>query len=132
MVRGRWDDPSVDRSFYLETAKYIRDHTDRDDRVIVSGGGQGLLALSRRLPPSAWAIDLSMMSLMRYPERRPDVIEKLRQQPPRLVIETLRQPVALHDYWPDFESRYHLVKTCAKDDKKHYGSFGARIWELKK
>jgi hypothetical protein len=132
MVWGDWDDPSVNRSYYLTVANYLRQNTTPDDRIVVSGGGQPLLALSRRLPPSATAMDLTFMSLMRYADRRPDVVDMLRRDPPRIVIETLRFPVPLDEFWPDFESRYRLAKTFAPDDKKHYSGFGVRVWELKK
>ncbi len=72
MVWGDWDDPSVNRSYYLTVANYLRQNTTPDDRIVVSGGGHPLLALSRRVPPSATAFDLTYMSAMRYADRRPE------------------------------------------------------------
>ncbi len=130
MVWGDWNHPAVARSAYLEQAKYIRDNTSPDDRVVVSGAYEVLYPLSGRLPPSAFTCDLTFMSCMRYPERRPELVEQLRQHPPRLVIETLRFPVELKDYWPDFDERYCLAKEFPLDESKHYGGHGARVWEL--
>ena len=132
MVWGRWDDALVEKSLYLEVAKYIRDTTTADDRVVVSGLQFVLLPLSGRLPPSAATADLTVMSELGYPERRPDLMKMLRQHPPRLVYETLRlsSPVPLTDFWPDFEQRYRLARTFPKNDRQHYG-MGARVWELK-
>ncbi len=130
MLWGHWDHPSVERSFYLEVAKYIRDKTTPEDRIVVSGFAHVLFPLSDRLPPSASSFDLSIMSAMRFPVRRPELIENLRQHPPRLVIETTRSPFELHDYWPNFEARYRLVREFPKDERKQYGWIGARVWEL--
>jgi hypothetical protein len=130
-IWGDWDDACVNRSYYLTVANYLRENTTPDDRIMVSAGAQPLLALSRRAPPSATPLDLNAMSAMRYADRRPEVIEMLRRNPPRIVIETLHFPVPLEEFWPDFESRYRLARTFAPDDKKHYGSFGVRVWELK-
>jgi hypothetical protein len=130
MIWGHWDDPSVERSFYLEVAKYIRDTTIPNDRIVVSGFGHVLFPLSGRLPPSASSFDLALMSAMRFPVRRPEIIENLRQHPPHLVVELLRAPAQFHDYWPDFDTRYHLAKEFRKRSEQHYGWVGARVWEL--
>ena len=129
-VWGHWDDVSVERSFYLAVAKYIRDTTTPDDRIVVSGFGHVLLPLADRLPPSASSFDLAAMSAMRFPVRRPEIIENLRQHPPRLVVELLRSPAQLHDFWPDFDTRYHLARAFPKNGQQHYGWVGARVWEL--
>ncbi len=71
------------------------------------------------------------MSTMRYPVHRPDVIEMLRQHPPRLVLENPQYPVPLTDFWPDFESRYRLARTFPDDPSKYNGNLQARVWELK-
>ena len=73
------------------------------------------------------------MSEAGYPERRPDLMELLRQHPPRIVYETFRFPfpVPLTDFWPDFATRYRLARTFPPNDRQDYG-FGARVWELKK
>jgi hypothetical protein len=132
MVWGRWDDTLVERSLYLEVARYIRDMTTADDRIVVSGYHEILFPMSGRLPPSAATADLTIMSELGYPERRPDLMEMLRRHPPRLVYETFRftSPVPLTDFWPDFERRYRLARTFPKDSRQDYG-FGARVWELK-
>src|SRR5205823_5292322 len=70
MVWGRWDDPAVERSIYLEVAKYVRDQTTPDDRVVVSDGFFVILPLAGRFPPSEFTASLTFMSSMRYPERR--------------------------------------------------------------
>jgi hypothetical protein len=131
MLRGRWDDACVESSRYLELAKCIRELTTEEDRVVASGGALVLFPLSGRLPPSAASADLMYLSAMKYPARHPEVIELLRREPPRLVVETLTHTFALTDYWPDFEERYRLVRTIPRDDRVHYGSFGARIWQRK-
>ena len=131
MVWGRWDDASIERSRFLEMAKFIRDRTTSDDRIVASPFLHGLYPLSGRLPPSTSSADSFLMSVMRYPVRRPDVIEMLRQHPPRLVFENLRYPVEFTDFWPDFESRYRLARTFPEDLNKYTGNLQVRVWELK-
>ncbi len=115
MVWGNWDDPVVEENALLKIAKYIRDNTAPDDRIVTSGMYTMMFPLSGRLPPSEFVADLWLLSATRYPERRPDLIEILRQHPPRVVIDFSRFPVTLHDFWPDFESRYRLAKTYPAD-----------------
>ena len=85
MLWGRWGDPVVDKSLYLEVAKYIRDNTTSNDRIVVSGLHTVLFprraAFRRPEPPP----DLTFMSEAGYLERRPDLIQFLRQRPPRVV-----------------------------------------------
>ncbi len=115
MVWGNWDDPVVEENALLKIAKYVRDNTAPDDRIVTSGMYTMMFPLSGRLPPSEFVADLWLLSATRYPERRPDLIEILRQHPPRVVIDFSRFPVTLHDFWPDFESRYRLAKTYPAD-----------------
>jgi hypothetical protein len=132
MVWGRWDDPSVNKSLYLDVAKYIRANTTTDDRMVVSGFHTVLFPLSGRLPPSGATAELTFMSEAGYPESRPDLIQSLRQHPPRIVYESCRFPfpVPLNDFWPDFETRYYLAKTFPPNDRQDYG-LGARVWKLR-
>jgi hypothetical protein len=131
MIRGRWDDPSVQRSRFLEIAKFIRDRTTPDDRIVVSAYLHSMYPLTGRLPPSTDSADLFLMSTMRYPVNRPEVVEMLRRHPPRLVLENPLCPVPLTDFWPDFESRYRLARTFPEDPTKYNGNLRARVWELK-
>jgi hypothetical protein len=131
MFWGHWDDASVERSRYLQVAKYIRDNTTPSDHIIASNGCEVIYPLSGRLPLSVNASDLSHISALKFPVRRPEVIESLRQRPPRLVIEFDAYPVALDECWPDFEQRYRLIKEFPHDNKVHYGIFAARVWKLK-
>ncbi len=128
MLLGKWNDPSVETDMLLKTAKYVRETTRPEDHILESGNNHVLYPLSGRLPPSALATDLVQMSAMEYPRRRPELIEMLRSQPPRLVIEALNYKVALTDYWPDFGSRYRLVKWFP-ENVGHAGN-GLRVWKL--
>jgi hypothetical protein len=131
MVAGRWDSPAVKRSFYLQLAKYIRDHSAPGDRILVSGNYFGTYPLTGRFPPSPSASDLSCMLQMGYPTRRPDLVRLLREKPPRVVVETLRYPLQLETIWPDFRDRYRLAETFPQNHWQHYGNFGAKVWVLK-
>ena len=132
MLWGHWDDALVEKSLYLEVAKYIRDNTTADDRMVVSGFHNVLFPLSERFPPSGATADLTFMSEAGYPTRRPDLMELLRQHPPRVVYETCRFPsaVPLNDFWPDFEQRYRLARTFPPNNRQDYG-LGARVWKLR-
>jgi hypothetical protein len=130
MVWGRWDDRSVDDSFFLTAAKFIRDRTNPDDRIVTSGHLSSLYLLSNRLPPSPYLPDLVLMSCMDYPSRRPDLMEEIRRHPPRIVVENLDYPVKLYDYWPDFQSRYQLM-TKIEFVSASVDYYRAAIWELR-
>jgi hypothetical protein len=131
MIWGDWDSPAIGRSRYLELAKYVRDNTAPDDRIIVSAYFEPVFPLSGRLPLSATAQNLWVMSTLQYPVRRPEIVEMVRKRPPRLVVESLSFPVRMEDFWPDFENRYRPTRTFPWDDKKLYAGFQARVWELR-
>jgi hypothetical protein len=133
MVWGRWDNRLVNRSFFLDVATFIRDRTNPDDRIVTSGLIFPLYLLSNRMPPSPYVTDLLMMSAAQYPSRRPDLMDEIRRQPPRIVVETLgyfSATVRLNDYWPDFQSRYRLIKKFPSDSSK-VDLNSVAVWELK-
>ncbi len=127
MVWGRWDDPSVDRNFFLAAARLIRERTNPDDQIVTSGHLSPLYLLSGRLPPSPYVVDLILMSCMEYPSRHPDAMEEIRRHPPRIVVEAMDAHVKLNDYWPDFQRRYRLLRKYPPRSLRD----GAVLWELK-
>ncbi len=137
MIRGRWDDKAVGKSFFLEVAKYIRDRTNPDDRIVTSGQVSPLYLLSNRMPPSPFVVDLALTSCMKYPSRRPDLMAELRRNPPRIVVQYLHFSVRVEEYWPDFLSRYRLLRKFAKDPlstdpPKENDELSVAVWELKR
>lgn len=120
----------IERSLYLKVAKLIRDRTSPNDRILVSAFYEVYYILADRLPPRPLAYDLTLMDTAEYVRRHPELIEVLRQEPPRIVVESMNYPVRLHDYWPDFDDRYHLVETFARNPDIHMGGNAIRVWEL--
>ncbi len=132
MLRGNWDDPCVSESIYLQAAKFVKEHSSADDRIIAGFAGWPLYVLSGRMPPSEFAVNLEAMSFKQYSRRRPEVLVALRQRPPRLVFAFIRWETDMHEFWPDFERRYRLVRTFPQNKVQHqpYGEWGAWVWEL--
>lgn len=132
MVEGNWDHASVSQSFYLRIAKFIRDNTERDDTVFVSGFYYVLYPLSQRLPPDPRFHDATFASLAGLHEtRREEVKTAFAAHPPQLVIESLRwddTPERIGQFVDAFPAGYELVAELPNDLPIHYGEFGARIW----
>ena len=130
MLWGQRDDAIVDRSFYLSAAGAVRSHTQPDEAVLVSGYYLILYSLADRWPGNT-VFDLTFAERSKYFDNRPEWINQLRENPPAVVVETLRFDVGLDQLFPDFSSQYEMVEELPINADQHYGAFGARIWRLR-
>jgi hypothetical protein len=133
MLWGKWDDPAVGKSLFLEVGKYIKDNTRPGDSMMVTGHCDIFCVLSDRWPPSTLGTNLMQMILADYPTRRPDLVEALRGHPPRVVLEGLAWPLPpgkLEALWPEFHQRYRLLRTFPGNPTQYLGEFPLRIWIL--
>jgi hypothetical protein len=133
MVHGDWDHPCVSQCFYLTLAKYIRENTESDQPILVSGWYYVLYPLSQRMPPDVRIFDLSIATLAKYPERRPEWIEQAKAKtPPAVVVETLRDlgpPPKYADFVRGYPENYALGLEVPTDTPIRYAHFGARVWK---
>jgi hypothetical protein len=135
MVEGNWEHFSVSDSLYLRLAKYIRDNTDPEDTVFVSGFYYVLYPLSQRLPPDIRFHDATFASLAGLDQSASAAISAaFSARRPQLVVESLRwndtfRRIGL--FIPGFPGDYELVAELPNDLPIHYGEFGARIWRLR-
>jgi hypothetical protein len=128
-MRGRWDDPVVDESFYLSTAREIRRASHPSDSLVVAGWPLVLYPLSGLRIWNPAILDLRVCQM-----ENADFRAKLRGHGPRnlpdIVVETNRYAdYAIESVLPGFAQEYRMVSEIPAG-KPHYGEFSARIWKL--
>lgn len=131
MARSDWHSPAIADSFYLDTARQIRNAAGSEDTLMISGFYGAFYPLSGVRPAHLDMQDLSTFVLSRGLTLSLEERRRLNEAPPTLFIETNRfATVDLHGYFDDFDGRYELVADIATSPR-HYGQFAGRLWRLK-
>ncbi len=134
MVWGDWDNPCVSQDNALAVAAAIRENTDPDDPIITSGQHLYDYSLTGRFPVGPDLVDLFFLKVFGHTDR-PDVRERLRQDPPEIIVAaTYFDPdkhLGIHEIWPDFEDRYELVRDVNIPTYWYGGAPAARVYRLR-
>ena len=78
IVYGDWNSKAVERSFFLNTAKYLRDNTEPDDVVLTSGYYYVLYPLTNRWPANPEFVDIIFSRKAGHLKKRPELVQELR------------------------------------------------------
>lgn len=129
IVRDDCSDPAVQDSFYLDAASRIRQHSDADDRIMVSGFYAVLYPLAQRAPADLGVADLSTFVMSRDLRLSQGDRDRIQRARPVLFVETNRFPsMNLRGCFNRFDEVYREVDHV-DTGKRHYGHYGCRIWK---
>lgn len=125
-----WGPISLQQSQYLTIAQYIRESSNNDDRIIISGSMYPLFPLAGRLPSSHEFSDLNVM-FARLDYNSSLLKDEIHELKPKLIFVSDRV-----DFYGTDQIRniikempdYKLFRTIKNDTSKHYGNFSGQLY----